>query len=74
MFETSRASQKRWREVGFAGMAGGDHVALVLVPHQDIAQHAEQGATLMNHRHHRREERTNCPESGGAQVRILEVT
>jgi hypothetical protein len=66
MFETSRASQKRWREVGFAGMAGGDHVALVLVPHQDIAQHAEQGATLMNHRHHRREDPSIVPYQGGA--------
>ena len=30
------ASQKRWREVSFTGMAGGDHVALVLASHQGI--------------------------------------
>jgi hypothetical protein len=29
-------------------------------------QHAEQGATLMSHRHHCREDRTNCPVSEGA--------
>jgi hypothetical protein len=27
---------RRWRDVSFAGMAGGDHTALVLVSHQDI--------------------------------------
>lgn len=36
MFEAGRASQKRCREVSFAGMAGDDHVALMLVSHQDI--------------------------------------
>ena len=29
-------SQKRWCEVSFAGMADGDHVAWLLVLHQDI--------------------------------------
>jgi hypothetical protein len=28
--------KRQWREVSFAGMAGGDHMAWVLVSHQDI--------------------------------------
>jgi hypothetical protein len=32
----------QWRDVRFADMAGGDHTALVLVPHQDIERREVQ--------------------------------
>jgi hypothetical protein len=31
--------QRQWREVCFAGMAGGDHTALVMVTHESVDRH-----------------------------------
>jgi hypothetical protein len=39
---------RRWRDVSFAGMAGGDHMALVLVSHQDIDRREVQD--VLRHR------------------------
>ena len=31
--------RRSWRDVGFAGMAGGDGAALVMVTHEDVDRH-----------------------------------
>ena len=36
--------RNRWREVSFAGMAGGDHTALVMITHDGVDQREVEDA------------------------------